>query len=161
MSQASYSNEDRAVIVALRESGKSWQETATEASKKIGRTITVESARFQYKQAKRGAPSANGRSRPRRPRKTAKRGHTLDDFRAKFDITKKIEDKVNELLQDGEEYWTDDEFRGICGVSVQNWRRHAELDRFKPYQFKKPGFHAWAPKDVVEQMKEITGHAGH
>lgn len=154
MANPSFTKEDRAVIIAARDSGKTWPETATEASKKLGRILTAESARFQYRQGKTGAVS--------KKKTKKKKGHSLEEFRSEFDIAKKIRDKVAELIADSsEEYWTDDEFRQICGVSVQNWRRHAELDEFKRYQFRKPGFHAWAPPSIVEAMKEITGHAGH
>jgi hypothetical protein len=155
MSKASYSKQDRALIVALRKEGKSWPKVAAEAGEKLGRSITAEGARFQFKQANSNAPT---RPAPKKPRK----GHSLDEFRSQFDITKKIDDKVAELLPDDrEEYFTDDEFRQLCGVSVQNWRRHAELDRYRAYQFRKPNFHAWAPKPIVAAMQEITGHAGH
>lgn len=159
MPKETYSKEDRALILALRNEGRAWPEVATEASKRIGRTLTAESVRFQYRKAKGTDPI-----RPRRSnsRPTKKRGHSLDEFRNQFDVAQKIRDKVEELLQGGgEEFWTDDEFRQLAGVSVQNWRRHAELDEFKQYQFRKPGFHAWAPPSIVEEMKEITGHAGH
>jgi hypothetical protein len=164
MSKASYSKQDRAVIVTLRDSGKSWQQTAKEASEKIGRHISDNAARFQYQQEKgSGRPRPTTRAGRAAATKSNKRkGHSLEEFRKTFDVAQKIRDKVVELLNNGgEEYWTDDEFRQLCGVSVQNWRRHAELDEFKDYQFRKPGFHAWAPPSVVEEMKEITGHAGH
>lgn len=171
MGKELFSDDDRQVIKGLRDAGSTWEETASEASKKLGRDITAESARFQYRKttagttagtsAPRSRPSKLTTSAPRTANGSKKKGHSLDEFRSQFDVTKKIDDKVAELLDgDSEEYWTDDEFRQLCGVSVQNWRRHAELDRYRKYQFKKPNFHAWATPKVVQYMREITGHAG-
>jgi hypothetical protein len=166
MAKAKFTDANRKKIVALRDSGKTWLEVAEEASTLIGFPISENGARFQYKQ---GTGVKRDRTKDRtpkpagspRPSAAGRKAHSLEEFRAKFDVTKKIEDKVAELLQSGEHYFSDDDFRGLCGVSVQNWRRHAELDRFKPYQFKKPGFHAWAPKLIVSEMQEITGAQGH
>lgn len=158
MGKERFSDADRATIVRLRDSGLTWEETSKKASKELGEPVTSNSCRFQYRKGKTGVDP----NRSKRPAVAKKKGHTLDDFRNQFDVTKKIDDKVEEFLtDDGEEYWTDDEFRQLCGVSVQNWRRHAELDRYRKFQFKKPNFHAWASPKMVEAMQEITGHAGH
>lgn len=87
------------------------------------------------------------------------KGHTLDEFRAKFDVGKVIADKCAELLgEDGEEWFHDSDFRTLCGVPIQHWRRNA--DEFPQYQFKKGKFHAWAPVHMVEQFQHLTGHVG-
>jgi len=161
MAKDKFSDSDRNAIAALRDSGLSWPEVSGQATTKLGKIVSVNSARFHYGKAK-GKTRDRSREIARRPRRNVKKGHSLDEFREKFDVVKKIADKVEEIFgKDSEEYFTDDEFRGLCRVSVQNWRRHAELDRFRKYQFKKPGFHAWASPSVVEAMKEITGVQGH
>lgn len=168
MAKEKLTDDSRTLIVALRDSGLSWREVATEAESKLGFTMSASAARSRYRSAKgikadgRDHHAAGAVKRPSgRTAPSSRKAHSLDEFRAKFDVTMKIEDKVAELLAEGDHYYTDDDFRGLCGVSVQNWRRHAELDRFKRYQFRKPGFHAWAPAALVVEMQEITGAQGH
>jgi biotin operon repressor len=144
-----------AIAKTLKLSKAQVQGRATRA-KAAGKTI--ESLRAELK----GTPAPKGKPAPQVAKRTttpARAGHTLDDFRSKFDVGAMIEAKVAELLpEDGEQWFHDSDFRVLCGVSIQNWRRHA--DEYPQYQFKKGKFHAWAPLHMVEEMQTLTGHAG-
>ena len=86
------------------------------------------------------------------------KGKDISEFRAKHDVNLIIRTKVLEFLsEDNEEYFEDYDFREICGVSIQHWRRHADSPEFEEYRLKKGRLNIWAPEHVIVQMKKILG----
>ena len=63
------------------------------------------------------------------------------------------------LGPNGKFYYSDSEFRELCGVHVQNWRRHADDDTFAPYRLRRGGHNLWAPAPMIESMKQILSIA--
>lgn len=89
------------------------------------------------------------------PAKTA-RIHSLTDFRKAHDIPQKIRNKLVSLRGG---YVTEEELRQLCEVSVQNWRRNAELPEFSVNKFRLDGVTYWAGVETIRKMKQITGRA--
>lgn len=92
------------------------------------------------------------------PRKSKRPNRTFAAFQAANDITQIITRKVAELLPpDGEEYFTDHEFREACEVGIGSWRRYADDDRFTPHRLVRGQHNYWAPKPMIQKMKLILG----
>jgi transcriptional regulator with XRE-family HTH domain len=80
---------------------------------------------------------------------------TLDEFRSKHDTSHIIRTRVGELLH-GAAWYDDNDFRELCGVSIQYWRRYADSGEFAEYRVIKPNrINAWAPAKMAKQMREI------
>ena len=91
------------------------------------------------------------------PRRGPK-GRSIDSFRAKYDVDLIIEKKVGELLnEEREEYFDDHDFRELCHLPTQSWRRHADSPKFAAYRLKKGDLNVWGPAHIIEQMKKILG----
>ena len=149
--------EQLGLIHKLRKDGKTW----AQVGKALG--MTENQARLRYRRWQTSnAPKPPAARKPPTVKPKAVAGRSMDDFRANYDFAQVIREKVQELLapEDANQWWTDDEFRQLCGISIQNWRRHAELDEFRRYQFKKGTLHAWAPLSMIEEFQHITGHVG-
>lgn len=94
---------------------------------------------------------------PPSPRRGLK-GKSIDAFRTKYDIDLIINRKVEELLNEGqEEYFDDHDFRELCRLPTQGWRRHADSPSFTDYRLKKGDLNVWGPAHIIEQMKKILG----
>ena len=90
----------------------------------------------------------------------AKPGRTMEDFKGRFDLHHKVALKVDELLPaDGEIYYEDAEFRDLCDIHPQHWRRISEDDRFSPNRVNCRQCNVWAPSRMVPKMKHILGLA--
>ena len=86
-------------------------------------------------------------------------GHSLAEFRATHDIGAILEAGIaKHLPEDGDVWFHDSDFRALLNVPVINWRRHA--DQFPQWQFRKGKFHAWAPRPMIAQFQNMTGHTG-
>jgi len=79
----------------------------------------------------------------------------LSEFRKEHDIPQKIRDRLAAMRADS--YCTEEEFRQLCSVPVQLWRRNAELPEFSLNKFKHDGVTYWATCATIEKMKKITG----
>jgi len=93
-----------------------------------------------------------------KPVATSKRkvGRTFGDFAKEHDIAGKIKEAITEHLpRNGELYYTDDEFREMCGVHVNRWRRYADMEQFAPFQIKIAGRTHWAPTAMIEKMRYL------
>ena len=85
-------------------------------------------------------------------------GRTLDAFRAVHDVAHIIETNVEIHLRDSaEEYFTDHEFREICGVPSGNWRRFADDTKFAEYRLVRGSHNLWASKKMIREMRKILG----
>lgn len=91
------------------------------------------------------------------PRKVAKPGkaRTFDEFREKHDIAHIIQSKVDEYLQ-GDVYYDDNDFRELCGIPSNQWRRYADSGEFDEHRVQKSNrINAWAPKSMAKKMREV------
>lgn len=87
-------------------------------------------------------------------RPTTKAGKTFDSFKAENDLHQKIRNGIREHLpKDGDIYYSDEEFRELCAVPIQRWRRYADSEEFREWQIKLQGRIHWAPKPMIEKMK--------
>ena len=87
-----------------------------------------------------------------------KAARTFASFQAANDVSHIIARKVSELLPaNGEEYFTDHEFREVCGVAIGSWRRYADDDQFSAYRLKRGQHNYWAPKTMIPKMRMILG----
>lgn len=85
-------------------------------------------------------------------------GRTLDAFRAVHDVSHIIETNVELHLQDSaKEYFTDHEFRELCGVPAGNWRRFADDTKFAEYRLIRGSHNLWASKKMIREMRRILG----
>lgn len=80
--------------------------------------------------------------------------HSLDDFRVENDFSFKIEKAIDEL---GDGYLTENEFKLVCGVPVNYFRRFADLPEFRNNHFRLRDVVYWASEKTIKQMKEIVG----
>jgi hypothetical protein len=80
--------------------------------------------------------------------------YSLDHFRVENDFGLKIEKAIDGL---GEGYLTENEFKLICGVPPNYFRRFADLPEFRDNHFKLRDVSYWASKETISQMKEIVG----
>ena len=95
---------------------------------------------------------------PEPPPRRGARGKSIDSFRAKYDVDLIIGKKVEEILnEDRDEYFDDHDFRELCRLPTQGWRRHADSPRFEEYRLKKGDLNVWGPIHIIEQMKKILG----
>lgn len=91
-------------------------------------------------------------------RSRSRKGKTLGQFRDRYDVDLIIQKKVDEVLSDkDEEYYDDHDFREMCGIATQNWRRHADSSRFQPYRLKKGDLNVWGPAHIIISMRRILG----
>lgn len=81
----------------------------------------------------------------------------LSEFRKAHDLPQKIRDRLSAIT--GSRYFTEEDFRQHCEISVQNWRRNADLPEFAPHKFKLDGVTYWAGIETIKEMKRITGRA--
>lgn len=85
-------------------------------------------------------------------------GRTLDAFRAVHDVAHIIETNVEAHLKDSaSEYFTDHEFREICGVPAGNWRRFADDTKFAEHRLVRGSHNLWASKKMIREMRRILG----
>lgn len=87
-------------------------------------------------------------------------GKSFTEFRQKHDYTHIIERAVAKYLPaGGDVYYEDGEFRILCGVPVQFWRRYSSDDRFLQNRVLRNKSDApyWAPANMAEQMRNILG----
>lgn len=84
------------------------------------------------------------------------RGKTLAQFRALFDVRERIRAGLKTHLN-GDIYMGDQEFREVCGISAQDWRRPADLDEFGDYRWRYKGLLYWAQPKTLAAMKETVG----
>lgn len=82
-------------------------------------------------------------------------GKTIAAFRAEYDIHDKI--KAGLAAISPAVYMTDTEFRELCKVHLNNWRRHADAEDFLPYRIKVNGLWFWAKPAMIQKMKHIVG----
>lgn len=88
----------------------------------------------------------------------SKTGRTLDAFRAVHDVMHIIERNVGIHLKDSaEEYFTDHEFRELCGVPSGNWRRFADDTAFSEHRLIRGSHNLWASKKMIREMRRILG----
>jgi hypothetical protein len=80
--------------------------------------------------------------------------HSLEDFRTENDFSYKIEKAVEEL---GDGYLTENEFKLVCGVPINYFRRFADLPEFRKNHFRLRDVVYWASEKTIEKMKEIAG----
>jgi hypothetical protein len=80
--------------------------------------------------------------------------HSLDNFRVENDFGLKIEKAIDDL---GDGYLTENEFKLVCGVPPNYFRRFADLPEFRDNHFKLRDVVYWASKETINQMKEIVG----
>lgn len=131
-------------IIELAAAGWSYQRIASEV--KLSKTATGNVIR--------AAAGVAPLPRPAAARKPAK-ARSFEDFRAKHDTTHIIAGKVKELLS-GSEWFEDNDFRELCCVPSNNWRRHADSGEFDDYRVVKGSrINAWAPKAMARQMREV------
>lgn len=83
------------------------------------------------------------------------RSRVLEQFRQEHDIAYKIRLGIARLKED--EYMTDGEFREHCGVHVNQWRRYAEMEEFRPNRLKHAGQWFWGREQTIVSMKRIIG----
>lgn len=97
--------------------------------------------------------------RDSKPRKVVgSLGKTLDSFRAAHDVAHIIETNITDHLKDTtQEYYTDHEFREICGVASSNWRRFADDTKFADHRLVRGSHNLWASKKMIREMRKILG----
>jgi len=92
------------------------------------------------------------------PPTPAKSGKTLEAFRAVHDVMHIIERNVGlHLKESAEQYFTDHEFRELCGVPAGNWRRFADDASFAEYRLVRGQHNLWASKKMIREMRRILG----
>lgn len=83
-------------------------------------------------------------------------GKTMADFRERFDSKHIIQKAVAKYLgANGKHYYTDHEFRDLCGIHPQQWRRYSEDEEFDAYRLRRAHHNLWAPTKMIQQMKQI------
>lgn len=86
------------------------------------------------------------------------KGRSMTDFKARYDLHYRVEQKVAELLPpDGDTYYEDAEFRDLCDIHPQHWRRVSEDSRFQANRVICRQCNVWAPTNMVARMKHILG----
>jgi len=126
------------------------------------RTIAKNLARHGVKvadvEAVRNGIPCEATAKPSAGKKSGRKGRSFEDFQRTHDVTHIIVAKVAELLPtDGDEYFTDHEFREACGCPIHTWRRFADDDRFGPWRLVRGQHNYWAPKTMIPKMRQILG----
>ena len=85
---------------------------------------------------------------------------SIEDFINTYDdsicIPAKIEEGIKTLLTENGEpsYMHDKEFRDICGIPINKWRRYA--NQYQHLQVKTPDGIFWGHPDIIEDMKDAV-----
>lgn len=99
-----------------------------------------------------GSETKNHQNAPKTKLRIKK--HSLEDFRTENDFSFKIEKAIDDL---GDGYLTENEFKLVCGVPVNYFRRFADLPEFRKNHFRLRDVVYWASEKTIEKMKEIVG----
>jgi len=91
-------------------------------------------------------------------RRTSQSGRSLDAFRKQHDVSFIIDEHIKSHLHEkADAYFTDHEFREICGVPSSNWRRFADDTRFADHRLVRGQHNLWASKRMIQEMRKIIG----
>lgn len=97
---------------------------------------------------------------PGAPRPASANGRSMTEFKARYDLHYKVGQKIAELLPaNGDAYYDDAEFRDLCDIHPQHWRRISDDPRFQANRVVNRQCNVWAPENMVPQMKRILGIA--
>ena len=84
-------------------------------------------------------------------------GRSMVEFQRQHDPETLIDAAIKQHLSRRGHYFTDQEFRELCGVNLNRWRRFADLEKYRPYRFVRGKFNNWAHPEDVLQMMRVTG----